>query len=216
MTGTYRPEAIPIHDTAPSEVELPESTLLPCGCDALAGQECAICCPHPSRAGTIAAIDALEVEDLPVQEYLRPGLIPPAEEPKEIRLSVQDHSPFMNREQACWCIPKDTNSVSSGGDHKDAGKSRLDLLDAYAIEQMGHVLGFGASKYSPFNWTKGIAYTRLQGSALRHILAFQRGEDLDPESGLPHLAHGMCCLMMLLGMTQRHPELDDRCKTEAA
>lgn len=193
--GLYRPESIPVHDTAPSEVEPPESTLNPCGCDPAIGQECAICCPHPSRAGTIAAIEALEVEDLPVQErVVVTGGIPKAvlmgETPDAIGIT--------------------------GGDHKDAGKPRLDLLDAYAIEQMGHVLGFGSVKYDAWNWTRGIAYTRLQGSALRHILAFQRGEDLDPESGLPHLAHGMCCLMMLLGMTQRHPELDDRCKTEAA
>lgn len=101
----------------------------------------------------------------------------------------------------------------SGGDHKDEGKPRLDLLDPYAMEQMGHVLSFGSNKYKdPFNYTKGIKYLRLAGSALRHIFAFIRGEDLDHESGYPHLAHGMCCLMMLLSMTQRHPELDDRCK----
>ena len=104
----------------------------------------------------------------------------------------------------------------TGGDHKDTGKPRLELLDPYAMEQAAAVLGFGATKYSPWNWTKGIAYTRLAGSALRHIFAFLRGQDLDPESGLPHLAHGICCLMMLLGTTQRHPEMDDRCKTEAA
>ena len=107
--------------------------------------------------------------------------------------------------------------LKPGGSHKDAGKPRLDLLDPYAMEQMGHVLAFGAGKYGdPFNYTRGIAYLRLTGSALRHIFAFIRGEDTDPESGYPHLAHGMCCLMMLLSMTQRHPELDDRCKTEAA
>lgn len=97
-----------------------------------------------------------------------------------------------------------------GGDHKDAGKTRLDLVDAHWIEATGRVLGFGAEKYDPWNWTRGIAYTRLLGSALRHLFAFARREDLDPESGLPHLAHASCCLMMLYGMTVRHPELDDR------
>ena len=46
MSGTYHPEAIPIHDTAPSESEPPESTLLPCGCDPSI-QDCAICAPRP-------------------------------------------------------------------------------------------------------------------------------------------------------------------------
>lgn len=170
--GAYHPEgAIPIHDTAPSETEPLESTLLPCGCDPALGGECARCHPKPVEPVHIALVPTV-------------------------------------REQA----PK----ANGGGDHKDAGKPRLELLDPYAMEQVAAVLGFGAVKYSPWNWTRGIAYTRLAGSALRHIFAFMRGEDRDPESGLPHLAHGMCCLMMLLGMTQRHPELDDRCKTEAA
>lgn len=95
--------------------------------------------------------------------------------------------------------------------HYDTGKPRLELLDPYAMRQVGLVLAFGAKKYpSAKNWMKGLQYTRLLGSTLRHVFAFIGGEDLDPESGLPHPAHAMCCLMFLLGMTQIHPELDDR------
>jgi hypothetical protein len=92
----------------------------------------------------------------------------------------------------------------------DAEKPRMELLDPYAIEQLACVLTFGAQKYAPWNWTKGLAFSRLIGAALRHLFAFIKGEDLDPESNLPHLAHAMCCLMFLLSMTKRHPELDDR------
>lgn len=98
----------------------------------------------------------------------------------------------------------------SGGIKNDQGKPRMELLDPYALEQTALVLGFGARKYDAYNWCKGIAYGRLIGAALRHLFAFTRGEDMDPESGLPHLAHCMCCLMFLIAMTQRHPELDDR------
>lgn len=94
----------------------------------------------------------------------------------------------------------------------DQGKNRLDLLDMYAIQQLGLVLTFGANKYSAWNWSKGIAYSRLIGAALRHLSSFMLGDDIDEESGLPHLAHCMCCVMMLLAMTKRHPELDDRDK----
>ena len=92
----------------------------------------------------------------------------------------------------------------------DDEKPRMELLDPYAMEQLALVLTFGAKKYAPWNWTKGLAYGRLIGAALRHLFAFSKGEDLDPESGLSHLAHCMCCLMFLMGMTVRHPELDDR------
>lgn len=93
----------------------------------------------------------------------------------------------------------------------DAEKPRMELLDPYAMEQLALVLTFGAhQKYEPWNWTKGLAFSRLIGAALRHLFAFAKGEDLDPESGLSHLAHAMCCLMFLISMTKRHPELDDR------
>jgi hypothetical protein len=96
------------------------------------------------------------------------------------------------------------------GHKNDQGKTRLDLLDPYAIEQLGRVLTFGANKYGVKNWTKGIAYSRLVGAALRHLMSFLAGHETDVESGLPHLAHCMCCIMFLLGMSQIHPELDDR------
>jgi len=43
-------------------------------------------------------------------------------------------------------------------------------------------------------------------------MAFNDGEDKDPESGLSHLAHSLCCLMFLLEFEKTHPELDDRYK----
>ncbi len=93
----------------------------------------------------------------------------------------------------------------------DAGKPRMDLIDPYAIGELAKVLEFGSRKYAAWDWAKGMEYSRLQGAALRHLFAFQGGENLDPETGLPHLAHALCCVMFLLGMTQRHPEMDDRC-----
>lgn len=101
---------------------------------------------------------------------------------------------------------------SSEGKHFDEGKPRLELVDTYAMEQLGHVLAFGAKKYGEHNWKGGIKYLKLIGSALRHLFAFASGIDNDHESGLPHLAHAMCCCMMLLGTTKLHPELDDRYK----
>lgn len=93
----------------------------------------------------------------------------------------------------------------------DEGKPRMDLLDAYAIEQMARALEFGLRKYEPHNWRRGIAYSRLLGSVLRHVFAYLRGEDKDPESGLSHIAHAMTGCMFLLGLEGRD-DLDDRCK----
>ena len=100
--------------------------------------------------------------------------------------------------------------AQAGGKKYDEEKPRMALLDGYAMEELAKVLTFGAQKYSAWNWAEGIATSRLLSACLRHVFAHLRGEDADPESGLPHLAHAMCCLMFALSMAKRHPELDDR------
>lgn len=95
----------------------------------------------------------------------------------------------------------------------DEGKNQLDLWSPYAIEETGRVLTFGAAKYEPHNWTKGIKYSRVFGALLRHLWSFWRGEKFDEETGLHHLAHAMCCLMFLLHYETApsdYTEFDDR------
>lgn len=103
---------------------------------------------------------------------------------------------------------------STGGVKFDGDKPRMDLLDPYAIEQLSQVLTFGARKYAAHNWRKGLHKSRLIAAALRHLFAYLRGEDKDPETGLSHAAHAMCCCMFLLGLEHR-ADLDDRWKESA-
>jgi len=93
----------------------------------------------------------------------------------------------------------------------DAGKARMDLLDPYAVEQLSHVLAFGAQKYAAHNWRMGISKGRLIAAALRHLFAYLGGQDKDDETGLSHVAHAMCCCMFILGLEHRS-DLDDRYK----
>jgi hypothetical protein len=99
----------------------------------------------------------------------------------------------------------------------DGGKPRLGLLPKKALTETAKVLTFGAEKYDAHNWRKGLEYSRLEDAALRHVFAWADGEDRDPESGLSHLAHALCCLMFLLEFVaeERH-DLDDRHTREAA
>ena len=94
----------------------------------------------------------------------------------------------------------------------DQDKLPMHLLSTEALEQIAAVLQFGAQKYDSHNWRKGFAWSRPLSAALRHILAFNRGEDCDPESNLSHLAHAACCLMFLIEFEKTHTELDDRYK----
>ena len=98
-------------------------------------------------------------------------------------------------------------------------KPRLDLLDAQALEGLAQVLTFGAQKYAAHNWRKGLSVSETIGSMLRHIAAIQRGEDVDPESGKPHIDH-VGCNWMFLSNFFKNPELyeafDDRWKPKNA
>ena len=101
-----------------------------------------------------------------------------------------------------------------GGIKHDQEKVRLELISSKALIELGKVLTYGAKKYDSHNWREGICYSRIIGAILRHITAFNDGEDKDPETGLSHIAHAMCECMFLLEFEQTHAELDDRYKQE--
>lgn len=84
----------------------------------------------------------------------------------------------------------------------DQGKLRWDLVPP-EFEEVVKVLTFGANKYEDRNWEKGINYGRLIAACLRHLFSWIRGERLDPETGLHHLAHLGCDVLFLLTYEQR-------------
>ncbi len=96
----------------------------------------------------------------------------------------------------------------------DSGKTNWSLMPFEAVEEINKVLDFGAKKYAEWNWTNsgGMKHSRVINSCLRHLFAYLRGEDKDPESGLSHLAHAGCNILFLIYYT-KYPEVynkDDR------
>jgi hypothetical protein len=98
------------------------------------------------------------------------------------------------------------------GTKHDQGKPRPELIPPSAINGAARVFAFGAKKYDDRNWEKGIDFSRLYGALLRHVNAFWDGQDKDDESGDDHLAHALCCLMMLYehSTNPKYTEFDDR------
>jgi hypothetical protein len=97
------------------------------------------------------------------------------------------------------------------GTKADTGKDPWHLVPFDAVREVVRVLQFGASKYAPNNWRKGIAFSRLFSALQRHLTAWWEGEDKDPETGISHLAHAGCCVVFLLAfVVQGRGELDDR------
>lgn len=104
-----------------------------------------------------------------------------------------------------------SNARGSGARYND-GKVAFDLIPGIALEDCARVFDYGRKKYAAWNWAKGMQWMVVFGCLLRHLYAWARGEDNDPESGLPHLGHAMCNLVMLTTFARTYPEGDDRPK----
>jgi hypothetical protein len=97
----------------------------------------------------------------------------------------------------------------------DTTKYPLDLIPPTAQDQEARVWMHGAVKYARGQWLKGMSFSGILAAAQRHTLAMVRGEDIDPESGLPHAAHVRACMAMLLEFQQgkrkdEYAQFDDR------
>ena len=81
----------------------------------------------------------------------------------------------------------------------DSEKNRLDLIVPEFIEEIGKVLTFGSKKYDDNNWKKlDNLQDRYYAAALRHLMAWRKGEKNDPETGLSHLSHAASCIQFVL------------------
>lgn len=122
--------------------------------------------------------------------------------------SVSDYALRREAEVASACAA--LAAQANVGVKFDADKPDMSLLSSVALVELTKVLDFGAKKYAPHNWRKGIVTTRLLAACLRHTFAYLRGESVDPETGLSHMAHAMCCCMFILELSLTKPEFDDR------
>jgi hypothetical protein len=92
----------------------------------------------------------------------------------------------------------------------NAGKIMLSLVPSSLVRYVGAVLTYGAEKYAPHNWRKGFPWSSITDSLERHLAAWKEGEEIDPESGLPHLAHVACNAAFLIEHFDAGLGVDDR------
>ena len=81
----------------------------------------------------------------------------------------------------------------------DTGKPRVDLVEPTFILGIARILTYGAEKYAPGSWKTNVKdpTNRYYAAAMRHLLAYKRGEIADTETGELHLYHAACNLMFL-------------------
>lgn len=112
--------------------------------------------------------------------------------------------------------PHFVTAPATGFVKHDSGKPELDYLALLPIGpavEVGKALEHGGKKYGFENWKKGTNWRRYLAACLRHLFAWARGEDKDPETGLSHLAHAAACILILMGLQGENLGTDDRVKT---
>lgn len=107
-----------------------------------------------------------------------------------------------------------TQTADGGGLRFNIGK--LDLNYCPLSVQVAIASVFSANsqinggKYPDNNWRRGQKWSIPLSSTKRHYEAFMSGEELDSDSGLPHIWHMLANLSMLTEYSVTFPEGDDR------
>lgn len=107
------------------------------------------------------------------------------------------------------CDP--TSKATNPKDVVGSGKLPLHLwpMTATAMGSLG--LLEGLLKYGRSNWrVSGVRASIYVDALFRHIAAWFEGDDIDPDSGLPHLAHALACLAILVDAQAAGKLVDDR------
>lgn len=108
----------------------------------------------------------------------------------------------------------ETKPEISDGNPKDAcglKKTPLRLIPWVSIVALARVMQLGANKYGEANWRdKKPRITVYVEAAMRHLLAYLDGQNIDPESGESHLAHAMANAAILLDAESCDCLLEDR------
>lgn len=98
---------------------------------------------------------------------------------------------------------KDTNPKDAVG----TKKAPISTVPSGIIMELGLAMLEGARKYGRHNYrVAGVRASVYYDAAGRHLLAWWEGEDIDPDSGLPHLSKAMATLAVL-----RDAQMNDMC-----
>lgn len=119
------------------------------------------------------------------------------------------HNSHHSNEAEEKIIPK-FSEHSSGAQREKLNSPRYDLMPARLVnDYYGSVAEHGLNKYAPRNWEKGLPQSQIAASLQRHLWAYMEGENLDPDSKLPHVGHILWNAVALLYNYHNNIE-DDR------
>ena len=102
----------------------------------------------------------------------------------------------------------------------NGGKPRMSLISSVFLFGLARQLTYGEQKYikngkpGSNNWRLGFQWSELIDALERHIHAYKDGQNLDPDSKLPHVDAISACAMFISEHYHRNLGVDDRYKIE--
>ena len=96
----------------------------------------------------------------------------------------------------------------------DKQKIDLSLIPKVFLNAVAKAFMVGEKKYGRYNYCKGHEASQLIAAAMRHLTAWNEGEENDPEDGQPHLGAAGACLAMALRQQELGTLKDNRFKAE--
>jgi hypothetical protein len=102
---------------------------------------------------------------------------------------------------------KETNPKDAIG----SKKAPMSTLPAGVLAEMGVAMFEGKAKYGAFNYrVAGVRASVYYDAACRHLFSWWEGEDIDPDSGMPHIVKLLTCLAVLRDAQRNGMVNDDR------
>ena len=103
------------------------------------------------------------------------------------------------------------SKLSNPKDQIATNKIPMHLWPSTATAMGSLALLVGAKRYGRNNWREtGVRASVYVSACQRHLAAWFEGEDSDPDENLPHIAHALACLAILVDAQAAGKLTDDR------
>ena len=116
--------------------------------------------------------------------------------------------------------PTDLDTSVKASNPKDSigiRKAPLSTVPMGVMVEVGVGMLEGAAKYGRHNYRAiGIRSSVYFDAAMRHLIAWWEGEDIDPDSGLSHITKALCTLTVLRDAQMQGKCSDDRAPRSVA
>jgi hypothetical protein len=90
-------------------------------------------------------------------------------------------------------------------------KAPMSTVSAPVLMEMGLAMLEGDRKYGRHNYRViGVRSSVYYDAAMRHLMAWWEGEDIDPDSGMSHVTKALSCLSVLRDAMINEKFTDDR------